>query len=574
MKYISKIVPGLIVLLYFPVQAQNNKELEGEEITVEASFKPEIPKVMKIRVQPEFPKEEMKKPDFQYQLEPVTMNSEVVLKPIVAARVKKESNRKHFPGNYLKAGLGTYLNPLIEFSAASKQSKEWALGLFLKHKSMWGKMDNYAYPGYNNNAANVYIKRFFDRNAIEFKPYYTRNDFHYYGIWDADTTIAKEFTPASSISMMGGDIRFYSHIKDDDMLYKDIRLHYNFLSSFSDFYEDDIQEHSIVLNAHLYKNVLWFKNTDIQRIGGRIVTDFVQRYSSLMGLVKIMPRYEFGMGIYNFQAGFNLDVAKRAYTKMDFFPFIRLEVNVLPDYLKIYLKIDGDEEHLSYQNILSQNFFSANVPSFFETDKTSDLMVTKSRFIKEAGIKGSIAKSLDFDLSFMNANVEDMLFFSPQYLKWGSETQNYLNVAYTPVFDTVNYSRLALDMNYHQSGKMDVLFHFQYDNYSTSHLDFAILKPDFSSYLSLYYTINEQIKVKSTVLYMNARKYYSFSTENTGNLIETTPVIDINIGGEYTINKQFSAFLELNNLLNRYNYLLACYPAMRFNAMAGVKFRF
>ena len=49
---------------------------------------------------------------------------------------------------------------------------------------------------------------------------------------------------------------------------------------------------------------------------------------------------------------------------------------------------------------------------------------------------------------------------------------------------------------------------------------------------------------------------------------------DIGIGAEYRINSQFSAFLNINNLLNDGYYRWHAYPVQKLNAMAGIGFSF
>jgi outer membrane receptor protein involved in Fe transport len=56
---------------------------------------------------------------------------------------------------------------------------------------------------------------------------------------------------------------------------------------------------------------------------------------------------------------------------------------------------------------------------------------------------------------------------------------------------------------------------------------------------------------------------------------EKLPVIaDINIGADYRISKDFSAFIDLNNLTNQTYQRWFNYPTYGFNVIAGVTFIF
>ncbi len=545
---------------------QDEKDLQGEEVSVEASYKPYVPKASKIKIQPKVEKDKMEKPDFQYVLEPITLESKVELKPIVAARVKSRTTRKDFPGNYVKAGFGNYASPLIEFSAANKQSKEYAYGLFLKHESSWGDYKDYAFPGYNNNLATVYFNRFFDSHTLEVKPFYQRNDYHFYGIKLEDTLISKDFTPSNTVSKMGLDLRFYSHKKDDDILKKDIQLHYDYLNAYSEF-APEVKEHLITFNTDLYKSVFWINKTEEQNIGGSLGFDFISRDTSFHGLVHLNPRYEFSRGIYDIEVGVNSVLSIGDSTRADFFPFAKVEFNVLPGFLKLYVKLDGNVDHNTYHSMIKENpFIFSNAPGGF----------TKTRYAKEGGIKGNISKTLDFNLSFMNANIQDMLFLGqPMLLTDKQGTHPF--VYYAPLYDTVNFSRIALDLNYQHENKIQALFHFQYDNYDTRNLLFAYMKPEITSFLMVNYQLNHKLRLNTKLQYIGKRKYYGIPEIlelPPFPVLELDPTIDINLGAEYQIMDNFSAFLDLNNILNRRNYVQAYYPTKRFNFMAGIKFRF
>lgn len=56
--------------------------------------------------------------------------------------------------------------------------------------------------------------------------------------------------------------------------------------------------------------------------------------------------------------------------------------------------------------------------------------------------------------------------------------------------------------------------------------------------------------------------------------IDERAVIDWSLGANYSLNKQFSFFLEAHNLLNRrYSYYTG-YPSQGFNILAGAIFKF
>jgi outer membrane receptor protein involved in Fe transport len=77
-------------------------------------------------------------------------------------------------------------------------------------------------------------------------------------------------------------------------------------------------------------------------------------------------------------------------------------------------------------------------------------------------------------------------------------------------------------------------------------------------------------------LYFDAGRNYKIGNIVWGGVfrpIQTfKPTIDWNLAAEYRINKQWTAFLELNNLLNRRHELWYNYGSYRMNFLLGATF--
>lgn len=68
-------------------------------------------------------------------------------------------------------------------------------------------------------------------------------------------------------------------------------------------------------------------------------------------------------------------------------------------------------------------------------------------------------------------------------------------------------------------------------------------------------------------------KYYSEFYSDPANIIKMDPYINIMIGAKYSLARDLKLTLDLNNILNRKNYLLFNYQEIPFDVIAGVEYR-
>jgi len=79
--------------------------------------------------------------------------------PIRPAKLVGEPLNKLYP-NYVALGMGNYLTPYFEFYHSKLRSRDIKYGVHLKHFSSAGKIDDYAFPAWSQNIAEVYGSKF------------------------------------------------------------------------------------------------------------------------------------------------------------------------------------------------------------------------------------------------------------------------------------------------------------------------------------------------------------------------------------------------------------------------------
>ena len=98
-------------------------------------------------------------------------------------------------------------------------------------------------------------------------------------------------------------------------------------------------------------------------------------------------------------------------------------------------------------------------------------------------------------------------------------------------------------------------------------------KPALELSLNSYYIIKEKLTLTAGL----KSNHGTYARTFVGDQVKAAQIdawFDLNLGAEYQINKQFSAFIKLNNLLNDGYFKWYQYPVYKFNALAGVGFSF
>ena len=107
--------------------------------------------------------------------------------------------------------------------------------------------------------------------------------------------------------------------------------------------------------------------------------------------------------------------------------------------------------------------------------------------------------------------------------------------------------------------------------YNMSNFDHAYHRPTLQSKLFAEYKIKKNLTVNSDIFYISGIKSRDVLTLES---IKLDPIIDLNLGVEYSFNKKLSTFLQLNNLLSKNYQFYQYYPVRGFNLMLGATYSF
>ena len=129
------------------------------------NYKPTVADANKINSEPVVTDSTKKIPVKSYIINSKKINPTTVIEPVSAAEMEGEPLTKLYNA-LVKAGMGTYTTPYLEFWYNSLRSKEYAYGVRLKHISSAATLKNYGYAGMSDNQVSLYGKKFLKEHSL------------------------------------------------------------------------------------------------------------------------------------------------------------------------------------------------------------------------------------------------------------------------------------------------------------------------------------------------------------------------------------------------------------------------
>lgn len=566
MNRISVVLPLLFFMCVFGFAGYSQEVTETEEITVEAPYQPSVSDAFKINVSPRIPEEKLDKPNFDYSIEPKTIQTPVSLEPIKPAKIMSESVSKLYR-NYAKIGLGNYWTPLIELYANKLRSNKSAFGIYVKQLSSSGTIKDYAFPGNSSTAVSAYGKKFMKNQTLSFDADYRRTGAHFYGYMPADfpeVNLSKNDIK-QSYNLFGFNAGIESNHTKGKKVNNQTKLAYYYL-----FDRYEATEQNFKINEQLNKQFEFFEFSEMEKLGLDLGLDYYLNKDSVSdhnsGMIRIEPYYNLMFDQYSFKVGVRADIEMDSSTQVHVYPLVAIEVKVVKEYLRTYAGIYGGLDKNSEKSFSDENpFIISTIEKRFSNNKLSQF----------GGIRGRLGKYLDYNLSFVNSTIENMpLFVNDTVSAFAPGIDNQ----FTVVYDKVKYSRVIAEFGFHYKNKFNAMLSGKYNSYFMDNEEEAWHKPALELSISVDYNMQDKILLNAELITrskMYARTYVlNADNEMVVNAVEIDPMIDLNLGVEYRYSNVLSGFLTLNNILGQRYYNWYNYPSYRFNMMLGVTYSF
>lgn len=508
--------------------------------------------------------------------------------------------------NYIKIGFGYPITPLAELSIHNCQNSKYSYGLNFHHFSSWlkpvGKTQNqYAYAPTSDTRILLFLNRYFKNHTIYSSVGYNHelaNLFGYNKAWGIDSLYyTKEYRDSicNSFNHLKAEVGIRSNYTTEDKKFKeDIHLNYDFIHT---YWKD--MEHDLGIRAKLAYDERFLKISGYQHYqmdldfdyynnhwSDSIVLsqpyDIVARVDNSFKL-EFRPSMNFTIKEYHFLLGLGVPVIHTySETQCPVYPIAELQMGLIRGLLSIYAGVDGKSEYNSLRSLLYENPYLK--------PQIDTLKFTRSQISIYGGVKGNLFKKFNYHISARYSYVKDMAFF---LLDTTSKLKNQFDVIYAKKgsvlsvcanlsWEAINHLYLNLNANYWDYYfKKEILEHPWYKPTWEIGFDGKYIFKD-----KFIFDINAKVGFDRWAITPKT------STDENGNIhIEAydpvndirpnavgdknmKPILNFGIGFEYLINKQLTAFAEINNIGCQYASTYLHFNNFGINALVGVSYSF
>lgn len=486
------------------------------------------------------------KPEITYEFRNLSFNAPDYQSNPRPLRLKQEDISKIY-GNYISAGFGNYSSPYLNAWLNTKRDKNRFLGAQLYHRSFGkGPVDD---KNSASNSTNIKVFGQTYTKAVTTNVFidYENLGGYFYGYAPGVEVERDTIRQNYNIVSLGGSI---SNTKPSD-------FNFNLGGSFSylkDKYEASESDVALKFNSY-------YAISDKSRITLTSDYDLIARKDSL---VDAKPRHLFKVSpSFAFSPIDNLSISLGATAVLDndsirskslhFYPNLKANYLVSQS-VNAYASLLGDMEKVTLHTLARENLWLNSNIGIFHTNKTIELTT---------GIKGKLGRLVAFNAGVAAANLKDL------YLYQNAVTDRS---KFDVMYDVGNTQRVNLfgELGYNKNEVVRLNLRGDYYSYSTDKQAEAWHRPTYRLSTSAAFNVYQKLLFNIGLVGQGGMK----AIDETAQVVELDPGIDLNVKADYFLSKQVSIFLKFENILSNDYPLYLNYPVRGFQAMGGVSWSF
>jgi len=549
---------GIGLFSSFIVQAQGEGEIEKVEIEIVKNREVSVPQAARnFEKIPPRPVEPIK-PEISYQFRNLSFNVPDYNPVIRPLRLKAEPISKIY-GNYVSAGLGNYASPYAEAYFTNKRNKNKYYGLKLFHRSfMIGPVDD-KNSASGNTDVRLFGKAMTNNLAVGGFVNYENRTAYFYGYQPGTVTDRSTTRQEYNIVSVGGEIE-NSNVSN---------FTYNFKAGYSyltDHYS--ASEGEVNLNYLSQYRIDDKKKVIINGDYFLINRNDALINSSARHIFKVKPAYQFTpMDKLVLTAGANIVMENDTIGKQNglhVYPNLSGSYQLSPT-VEGYAGLTGDIDKVSLHSLSRENVWVNSNIDIFNTNRTLELL---------AGLRGKVSGKVSFGAGLSFATLKNFYYYQS-----GAGT---LRSKFDVVYDNGNTQRVNFfgEMGYsNESFKLSV--RGDYYSYSTSianqvtnQTNFeqtALNRPTYRVAINSSYNIFDKLLLSADFIGQGGIRALDLDSDT---LVPLTAAVDLNFKANYFVSKQFSVFLNFNNILSSNYQLYLNYPVRGFQVLGGASWSF
>jgi len=565
------------IIILFIISFTAYSQVDTARFNIE--FTPTIQNFDKINNSAEIVDTLVEKVKFPYDILPQRIDLTFVPNAVQPAKLPADVMKRLYR-NFIRVGFGFPITPLAQLNIHNFDNQKYSYGVNVNHFSLWapqmGKtMKNYAYAPVSDTKTMLFFHRFF-RNSTLYNTfgynhqvahlfafskldgyddyYYTktyrdtlRNNFHHAF---AMTGLRSNYTP--DVKILKYDFRImydyiYTHRRDNE--------NYAGLKGFL-AYDDRFLKVSGSQNYKLDIGFDYYYNQWSNDIP-------LAKHTKNSYKVEFKPTITFEVKEYSLNLGFGVPIVNSnlySKAKVPIYPIAEVQLGIIPGIMSIYGGVNGFTKFNSLKDLLYENpYLKPNLDT---------LKFTRSQINIFGGIKGNLIKKLNYHFSARYTYAKDMPFFM-------IDTTSLLRNQFDVIYSNVNILNVCANITWQVVDHLYLNFDANYwGYYNLTNISKPFYKPNWEgSFGGKYYYKDQMIFDLNFKLAFDRWELTPLANNNYV-INKMRPVLNFDASYEYLINKQFSAFAQVNNIASQYYSKYYDFKNFGLNFIVGVTYSF
>lgn len=521
--------------------AQNDTTLK-RIVTVERDFQPVIQSAGKINQRPNILSTEIPLAPVIYSTYTDSLSIGHTLNPLQVADARFVSQA---PLNGILEAAGGYRNTHFLFGYQIHQKKKMSLDLYANHDAYWGK------DALSESHLGMQVTRHFSGTDFYFgiegdnQAYSYRHDnqtayFPWCSLWNAKANLGLRSTSKAAVQYL-------------------IQTGYNAFIVEQFAVEHQVQSH---FNLH------WSNNTHSAGVKAYVQNNFYSSFDTTLTsyprhAFRIEPFYAYDDKHIHLHVGVNLNMNIGTGTQLSTVenlsfapsPNVKFEWNMMDNIFHVYAHATGHyalgslEEYLGYNRYLNiaQGLAWREPRAYTPVDAQLGFKLRPTRTLL-IDIYGGYAYLLN---AYNMKAILDATETVTDYQMWLQDIQQW---------------KVGANLHYHYRDIIEVNMGGNYYFYTTTVFD----RPNWDAYARIEAHIDSKWSVYSENYFAGTREAYIAPYLST----TLRPVISLNIGGQYAINRWLAVYAQVNDYLNRKHDIFYGYKSQGIHFLLGVKWQF
>lgn len=513
-----------------------------QDVTVTSSYKPVLREAAKINFTAANAPADTARPRLYYNIPAQNLFFTYDPSPLKPLALQIDSALAWQNHNYLKLGYGNFATPYAEAGVSFGDGTRSVVNLHARHTGSKGKLDYQQFTKTDVQGIGIFSSK---NNALEFttKAWLDIDNQYLYG-YQPDTLKIDKDSLKQRFNNYGLKIGLRNKNANE--------VGYSYtpslqIGSFSD--NNGARETTFKINLSGGKNF-----TD--KIGANLafnadLTNLKYDDSTIKNnLVTIEPT------VYYRAQNFKLNVGLMpSWDNSEFkmLPNITAEAKVPGEKFIVTAGYTGSFNKTTYQHLANYNPFIAQ-PTFLKSTLTKEIF---------GGIKGSAGNHFTYAARISHLNQENIPLFLNDTL-----TGRYFNVVNETA---MKYLAVHGELGYSIQEKFSLLAGTTLRNFQNQDIyenAYGLIPMELTA--ALRWQVLKDVYFKSDAFFWNGSRYINKAKEDK----RTSGAVDLNVGAEVDIIKNWSVWLQFNNVLNNKYQRWNQYEVLGFNVLGGVIYKF